>query len=67
MLMMMSRAIEMKCPWHSITTRLWEALSEWFGQLWSWFWHWFHEVLRHAYTCAWVPSGSCGMQCMRVI
>jgi hypothetical protein len=28
MLMMMSRAIEMKCTWHSITTRLWEALYE---------------------------------------
>jgi hypothetical protein len=28
MLMMMSRALEMKCPWHSITTRFWEALDE---------------------------------------
>jgi len=28
MLMMMSRAVEIKCPWHSITTRLWEALYE---------------------------------------
>jgi hypothetical protein len=28
MLMMMSRAIEMKGPWHSIITRLWEALYE---------------------------------------
>jgi hypothetical protein len=28
MLMMMSRAVEMKCPWHSITTRLWQALYE---------------------------------------
>jgi hypothetical protein len=26
--MMMSCAIEMKCPWHSITTRLWEAPYE---------------------------------------
>jgi hypothetical protein len=26
--MMMSLAIEMKCPWHSITTRLWEAQNE---------------------------------------
>jgi hypothetical protein len=26
MLMMMFRALEMKCPWHSITTRFWEAL-----------------------------------------
>jgi hypothetical protein len=34
-LMMMSLAVEMKCPWHSITRRLWEALYESVGQLWS--------------------------------
>ena len=28
MLMMTSRALEMKFPWRSITTRLWEALYE---------------------------------------
>jgi hypothetical protein len=28
LLMMMSRAIEMNCPWHSITKRLWEALYD---------------------------------------
>jgi hypothetical protein len=32
----------------------------WVGQLWSWFWHGFHEEVRHAYTCSWVPSCSCG-------
>jgi hypothetical protein len=35
MLMMMSRAIEIKCPWHSITTRLREAVYQGVGQLWS--------------------------------
>ena len=28
---------------------------------------WFHEVLRHAYTCLCMPSCSRGMQCMTVI
>jgi hypothetical protein len=34
--------------------------SIWVGQLWSWFWHGFHEELQHAYTCSWMPSCSCG-------